>query len=1121
MNKKFLLISIFTILIMILSFTLIGCKPGEATQIDTNITVSSLEDIVFLKGDTLEWKDYTLNVFSGDNLLEQIRLSPDMLKDGELDKLNTIGTKTLEVLYKGKTAFVTVTVKQKPIVTKFNVTFNAGDGYFGSNESDKIIVKSLAEMDAVIIPKRESYVFAGWFEDVGKSETQYITGKIITRDVVLHAKWDFPDDWSVEYKLSLDDAIQDIVGVNKQTFKHGSVITLRAPEKFPSNNFIKYRVETIENNVVTDSDDYVYIENQGVHIEVRSNLRIILIYETKTFTVEYLAVSPLDNAVSRHLETGIRYGMTNVAHYFSLSEVMVEGHKAEWVDTETNTVINDFKVGVFRDYTIRARYTKLKYQVRFLDENENEIMDFRRMEVEYNTFLQNPPSTPSKDGHTGAWSLLIAGVKEPINLLEFQIKSDTNIYAIYDTNQYTVQFKFEMINKEGGSRDALTISQEYEYGTELYEVDMINLYQNLTINGQEYVGYNSKYIYVKWQVNRKPIVFPYKVSHITDERSLNAVWGYKDYIVDFIIPPKYGEYNTIRKTVHPNSQISPPSYNIEGYTIIGWRHNRDYIDFSTNTTYKQNDLVRYDGVFYQCKQNDTIGVIPSSGRSEEYWEDLGTIHPKVEFYFTESLQLEVSDFRQYNDDPLLDRSFTPILVVNEYTISFYTWKITGTDPNYEINKNFPQSTLTVQHGDTLKPDTYYTEIPVYPGRESDFRYIGCFTNSNYSSEIIEKDVEFRITGEISFYSYWTDILAGTEGLEFEYYSEENNSYKLVNYNPTIKNVEIGELVIPEKHNGKPVVSIASEAFVTYDHGVKFTTISIPSSIMHIGDMAFLGCSFLETINLADNDFFTVDTQGSLLSSDGKKIYLVPANKTYTNETYNISSTTIEIAPGAFANCKTISQVNFCNMDESFDGPQLEVIGKMSFSSCENLLSFNIPNSVTTIDSYAFQGCYKLTDISIGNNSNLYKLGECVLSDDNPWYVLESNEQLFVKLGEILLAYNYANSLSSDVVIPDNIISIADGAFKTNMLTNIPSNITNITFTSASLIKFIGDEAFLGCNVLNMIAIQKDIKVDFAINTFKGIPTTCKLGVKDVSAYEIDPFVTAYFDVASNTLIELL
>ena len=200
MDKKFLLISIFTMLTIVLLFTLIGCKPSETMQVDTNITVSALEDIVFLKGDTLEWKDYTLNVFSGDNLLEQTRLSPDMLKDGELDKLNTIGTKTLELLYKGKTAFVTVTVKQKPIVTKFNVTFNAGDGHFGSNESDKIIVKSLAEMDAVIIPKRESYVFAGWFEDVGKSETQYITGKIITKDVVLHAKWDFPDDWSVEYK---------------------------------------------------------------------------------------------------------------------------------------------------------------------------------------------------------------------------------------------------------------------------------------------------------------------------------------------------------------------------------------------------------------------------------------------------------------------------------------------------------------------------------------------------------------------------------------------------------------------------------------------------------------------------------------------------------------------------------------------------------------------------------------------------------------------------------------------------------------------------------------------------------------------------------------------------------
>jgi hypothetical protein len=328
------------------------------------------------------------------------------------------------------------------------------------------------------------------------------------------------------------------------------------------------------------------------------------------------------------------------------------------------------------------------------------------------------------------------------------------------------------------------------------------------------------------------------------------------------------------------------------------------------------------------------------------------------------------------------------------------------------------------------------------------------------------------------------------------------------------------MVIPAKHNGKPVVSIASGAFASYDHGVKFNKISIPSSIIHIGDLAFLGCSLLETISFDGNDCFVLDAQDSIVSTDNTKIYLVPAQKTYANNTYEISSNTQEIIPGAFANCKNIKHISFLDLDDNFNGSNLSRIGRMAFSGCENLLSFNIPNEVTAIESFAFKGCYKLSTVSIGENSNLKTLGECVLNEDNPWYMTQSNEE-FIKLGQVLLTYNYEKSESNEVSIPDEIIAIADGAFKTKIFSDRPSNIISITFNKDSKIDLIGNEAFSGCNVLNTITIKRENhKVSFSVNSFKGISTTCKLEVTNIESYREDQFVTTFFSEENNTLIEI-
>jgi hypothetical protein len=56
------------------------------------------------------------------------------------------------------------------------------------------------------------------------------------------------------------------------------------------------------------------------------------------------------------------------------------------------------------------------------------------------------------------------------------------------------------------------------------------------------------------------------------------------------------------------------------------------------------------------------------------------------------------------------------------------------------------------------------------------------------------------------------------------------------------------MVIPDKINGKPVVSIGKKAFMdSYFHELE-----IPDSVIKIGDKAFYGCELLEKVKLSSN-----------------------------------------------------------------------------------------------------------------------------------------------------------------------------------------------------------------------------------------------------------------------------
>ena len=206
----------------------------------------------------------------------------------------------------------------------------------------------------------------------------------------------------------------------------------------------------------------------------------------------------------------------------------------------------------------------------------------------------------------------------------------------------------------------------------------------------------------------------------------------------------------------------------------------------------------------------------------------------------------------------------------------------------------------------------------------------------------------------------------------------------------------GNVIIPSSIDGKPVVSIAANAFVSRS---SITNLSIPDSVQSIGEYAFwqctsmvnvwigsgvqsIGraafstCSALTTATIPDSvtslGDYTFELCSSLSSAE------IPMNLTSMGLTPFWECTSlgaIEVNPGnpAFSSIDGI----LYNKDASVllespcvTGTQLTIpssvveIGFGGLGYCHLLTTVHIPSSVTTIGSCAFQGCSALTSLTI-------------------------------------------------------------------------------------------------------------------------------------------------------------
>ena len=212
---------------------------------------------------------------------------------------------------------------------------------------------------------------------------------------------------------------------------------------------------------------------------------------------------------------------------------------------------------------------------------------------------------------------------------------------------------------------------------------------------------------------------------------------------------------------------------------------------------------------------------------------------------------------------------------------------------------------------------------------------------------------------------------------------------------SFRNLNIKSYVIPSS-----VASIGDSAFLWCS---SLSEIVIPSSVTSIGDYAFSGCSSLKYISIPKN---VICLNGNPFAGWNGKLECLFPNFVYEDDvlfnkdksriisfrnqnikSYVIPSSVTSIGDHAFSGCDSLSEIVIPSSVTS--------IGKGAFSGCSSLSEIVIPSSVTSIGDYAFSGCDSLSEIVIP--SSVTSIGDCAFDGYN--FPNDIKQELISRFGD--------------------------------------------------------------------------------------------------------------------------
>lgn len=294
------------------------------------------------------------------------------------------------------------------------------------------------------------------------------------------------------------------------------------------------------------------------------------------------------------------------------------------------------------------------------------------------------------------------------------------------------------------------------------------------------------------------------------------------------------------------------------------------------------------------------------------------------------------------------------------------------------------------------------------------------------------------------------------------------------------------VVIPEYHDGKPVVEIASDAF---NARTDIESVSIPKTIETINVGAFNGSTKLKQIyynaeNAADfrgiNWVFYFSSNAPQLSvTIGKNVKRIPARLFYPHNANN------DVIP-------YIERLEFEN------GSKLESIGEYAFYKT-NLETVSFPDTLKTLGAHAFESSAVSTPVfgkafkTVGAHAFDYCLG--LKTVDLTATALESvEESAFRNCGEL-----------TSVKLPQTLESVRNKAFYGCV------KLKEIEFGGLTSV---GEEAFKGCSALESLTLPAALET-IGRSAFEGCSGLKSITVNAVAPVALEAGNRAFFGAGAQ------
>jgi len=276
---------------------------------------------------------------------------------------------------------------------------------------------------------------------------------------------------------------------------------------------------------------------------------------------------------------------------------------------------------------------------------------------------------------------------------------------------------------------------------------------------------------------------------------------------------------------------------------------------------------------------------------------------------------------------------------------------------------------------------------------------------------------------------------------------------------TFQESGLTNIIIPDN-----IENIESCAF----RGCKeLTNVTISSVFTNIDflNSAFRECSSLKEININSKNIYYKSIDGVVFNNDCTELILYPMKK--GGSKYSIPNGVTTIGRFSFEGCSELESISIPD--------SVNLINDYAFNGCSGLTSISIPSSVSRVEDYAFSGCSGLTNIIIPDSLTVID-----------WYVFSDCSNLkSISIPNSITKIDYhafdgCGKLTS-ITIPDSVESISSEAFNNcNALTSINVSTGNINYKTIDGVLFNYDET----KILKYPAGKTEIEYNIPENTIE-------------------------------------